>query len=144
LMGLSIAALIAVTGCSGTSGTTGGGGGTSKPGGKPLIGEAEGTFSLSPPTLSPSIKQGEVKEVTITITRGKNFAEDVELKFGDLPKGITIEPAKVTIKHGDSEAKLTVKAANDAALGDHTIRLTGHPTKGKDKQVDLKITVNKK
>jgi uncharacterized membrane protein len=111
---------------------------------KPAVGQTDNTFKLSAPTLATSLTQGESKTVSISISRGKNFDEDVALKFSDLPKGVTIEPAAPMIKHGDSEAKLTVTAAGDAALGDHLIKATGHPTKGADTFVEFRITVKEK
>jgi len=136
--------LVALIGCNGSSTPGGPGASGSAPNTKPLIGQADDTFTLSTPTLSTSLKQGESKNVNISIKRGKNMDEDVSLKFEGLPKGVTVEPASPTIKHGDKEAQISVKAADDAALGDHTIKVTGHPTKGTDAMSELKITVNKK
>jgi uncharacterized membrane protein len=143
------AALVALVGCN--PGTTGGPGADKDKDKKGRVEkaedklrQAEDTFNLSVPTFSTKIKQGESKEVTVGISRGKNFDEDVTLSFDNLPKGVTVEPAKATIKHGDKEAKLTFKAADDAALGDFTVKVTGHPQKGGDATNDLKLTVQKK
>jgi len=111
---------------------------------KPLVGQADETFTLSVPTFSQKIKQGETKTISISEKRGKNFAEDVTLKFEDLPKGVTIEPAAPMIKHGDTDAQLKIHASDDAAVGDFTVRVVGHPTKGANATTDLKITVTKK
>lgn len=102
------------------------------------------TFTVSVPTFSTTVKQGEKKEVSIGISREKNFDEDVTLKFTDLPKGVTIDPASPVIKHGDTEAKLTLKSEDDASLGDFKIKVTGHPTKGADASHDFKVSVAKK
>jgi hypothetical protein len=110
----------------------------------PLYGEADDTFNLSVPFLSTTLKQGETKAVSMGIKRGKNFDQDVGLKFDGLPKGVTLDPASPVIKHGDTEAKLTLKAADDASLGDFTVKVTGHPTKGPDASTEFKITVDKK
>jgi hypothetical protein len=107
------------------------------------VGKKE-TFTVSVPTYSTSVKQGETKAVAISIKREKNFDEDVTLNFADLPKGTTLEPASPVIKHGDTEAKLMLKSENDAALGDFAIKVTGHPTKGADASSDFNITVAKK
>jgi len=138
--GLVGAALLAVVGCH--PGTTGGPG---TPGGRSsVLGLAENTFKLDTPTLSTKVKQGETKEVTISIERGKNFDQDVNLKFEDLPTGVKIEPATPEIKHGDKEAKVTIHAADDAALGDFTVKVVGHPAKGENAPSNLKLTVDKK
>jgi len=110
---------------------------------QPLVGQANETFTLSVPSIK--IKQGETKTIDISEKRGKNFDEDVTLKFEGLPKGVTIEqPAAATIKHGDTDAKIQVRAADDAAVGDFTATVVGHPTKGANATTDLKITVTKK
>src|SRR5258708_5878050 len=141
---LLIAASVAFAGCNNNS-TPGGPGATSNRGdNKPVVGRADDTFTLDPPNLATKVKQGESKAVSIGIKRGKNFDQDVTLKFSDLPKGVTIDPAGPVIKHGDTEAKLTVKAADDAALGDFAVKATGHPTKGSDASNELRITVDKK
>jgi uncharacterized membrane protein len=138
---LLVLGLVAFTGCN--KGTEGGPGATN-PTNKSHIGQTEDTFSLTVPTLSTKLKQGESKVVDIGIKRGKNFDEDVALKFDNMPQGVTIDPATPTIKHGDSDTKITVKTADDAAVGDFTVKVTGHPTKGTDASNDLKLTVQKK
>ena len=40
--------------------------------------------------------------------------------------------------------KVTLKAQEDASLGNFTINVTGHPAKGADATSQLKITVAKK
>jgi uncharacterized membrane protein len=142
IAGLLVAALVVFTGCN--KGTPGGPGATNPSAKKPVVGQADETFTLSVPTLSTTVKQGETKTIEIGIKRGKNFDEDVTLKFADAPTGLTIEPASPAIKHGDTVAKLTLKAADNAALGDFTIKVTGHPTKGADASNEFKLTVNKK
>jgi uncharacterized membrane protein len=96
------------------------------------------------PTSSTTIKQGETKEIEIGIKRGKNFGEDVSIKFEGLLKGVTIDPAAPTIKSGDKEVKLSLKASTEAALGDFTIKVFGHPEKGADATNEMKVTVEKK
>jgi hypothetical protein len=145
LIGLVSAALVVSVGCQGR-GTSGGPGATNQTshGKNPLGGQAEATFSLSPPTFATKLKQGEAKNVTIDIKRGTNFAEDVSVKFEGVPQGVTIEPADPMIKHGDDKTEVTVKAAKDAAVGDFTVKVIGHPTKGKDAAHDMKIKIDKK
>lgn len=102
------------------------------------------TFTLSVPFLSPSLKQGEAKAVAISIKRDKAFDKDVTLAFADLPAGVTVDPATPAIKNGDTETKITLKAADDAALGTFTVKMTGHPTAGADATQEFKFTVAKK
>ncbi len=111
---------------------------------KPVLGPDENTFSLSVPVLSTHLKQGEAVSGTITLSRGKNFDEDVALTFSGLPQGVTMEPMNAIIRHGDAEAKVTFQASEDAALGDFTIKVMGHPTHGADAKSEFKLTVDEK
>jgi hypothetical protein len=138
--GLLVVALVALVGCGGHD-SAGGPGATNLTGKQPLYGQAENTFNLTAP--STSLKQGETKAISIGIKRGTNFQEDVTLKFADVPQGVTLDPASPVIKHGETETKVTLKAAADASLGDFAVKVTGHPTKGGDGSTDLKITVAK-
>ncbi len=141
--GLLMSALIALTGCS--QGSTPGGPGVTTPRQRqPAYGEAEKTFNLSVPRLSTTLHQGETKEVAIGIERGKNFEGDVTFEFAEGPEGVTIASSSPIIKHGDTAAKVTLKAAADASLGDFTVKVTGHPTEGPDSTSEFKITVAKK
>ncbi|WP_395090424.1 hypothetical protein [Armatimonas sp.] len=139
---LALVALGALTGCN--QGSPGGPGATDPAVREPMIGQDNDTFNLGIPLLATVLKQGETKSVAIGIKRGKNFDEDVTLKFSDLPKGITLEPSEPLLKHSETEAKFTVQASATAALGSFTIKVLGHPTKGTDAMADLKITVDKK
>lgn len=111
---------------------------------KPVLGPDEDTFALSVPVLSTHLKQGEAVTRTISLSRGKNFDEDVNLTFSGLPQGVTMEPMSPVIRHGDSEIKVTLQAAEDAALGDFTIKVIGHPAQGADSTSDFKLTVDEK
>lgn len=133
------AGLAILVGCN--QGTSGGPGASNPPSKTPMVGQAEDTFSLAMP--STKLKQGENQVITVAISRGKNFSEDVSLKISDLPTGVTLLPAIPVIKHGDTDAKITLKAAGDAALGDFTAKVTGHPTNGADAVTDIKISVAK-
>jgi hypothetical protein len=137
---LAAAVVVALVGCTGND-KAGGPGATDPSGKQPLYGQADNTFNLTAP--STSLKQGETKAVSIGIRRGTNFQEDVTLKFADVPQGVTLDPASPAIKHGESETKVTLKAAADASLGDFTVKVTGHPTKGVDGSTEFKISVAK-
>src|ERR1700682_5782780 len=90
---LLIAASAALPGCNNSS-TPGGPGATNNKGdNRRSVGRAEDTFTLDPPNLATKVKQGESKAVSIGIHRGKNFDQDVTLRFSDVPKGGTRDPA---------------------------------------------------
>lgn len=138
--GLALMALVAFTGCN--QGTPGGPGAPGKDAKKPLYGQAENTFNLSVSALS--MKQGETKEVMIGIKRGKNLDEDVTVTLVDVPKGVSVDSDHSVIKRGDMEAKFTFKVEDEAALGDYTVKVTGHPTAGPDATNEFKFTLVKK
>lgn len=140
---VSAGALVVLTGCE--NGRPGGPGATSPASDrKPVVGQSDDTFRLDMPNLSTTIKQGETKVISVGIKRGKNFGQDVALKFDNMPKGVTVEPGTAAIKHGEEEAKLTIKVAEDAALGDFTVGVSGVPANGATATNELKITVDKK
>jgi hypothetical protein len=57
---------------------------------------------------------------------------------------VTVDPASATIKASEKDAKVTLKAANDAALGQHSITVTATPARSGDKTTaPLKIEVVK-
>ena len=108
--------LAVLTGCS--QGTPGGSGTTAA---KPAYGQADNTFNLSVPVMSSSLQQGKKVDATVGIKRAKNFDEDVTLKFADVPKGVIIDPASPLIKHGDTDAKISFRAGDDAPEGRGTV-----------------------
>lgn len=148
-LGAMAASLFAVvSGCN--QGTPGGPGATTPPAGHSTttnradLGQSDETFTLSTPTLSTHIKQSETKTESIGVSRGKNFDQDVVLQFTDLPNGVTVTPADATIKHGEKDTKVTFHAADDAALGNFTIKVAGHPATGPDAVTTFKLTVDAK
>ena len=107
------------------------------------IGTSENTFKISLPTLETGLKQGEKKPIKISISRGKNFDQDVKLDFGKLPTGVTVSPATPTIKHGDNETEVSFEASKEAALGDYTINVTATPKEGAVTTGEMKLGVKK-
>jgi len=138
----AVVLLLAAVGCNNNG--TPGGPGVNDGNNKPVVGNANETFTLSVPTLNTTIKQGDTKTVAVGIKRGTNFGEDVTIKVSQVPKGVTVMPAAPMIKHGDTETNLQIQAAEDAAVGSFTIKLTGHPSKGPDATNELKIAIEKK
>lgn len=139
--GCLVLVLLGLTGCN--QGSPGGPGVVNPAAKPPPYGQANDTFNLSVPILPTVLKQGETRVVTIGIQRGKNFHQDVQLRVADVSPGLTLRPTDARIRHGDKETKLTLKATSDAALGDFTFKLTGHPTEGPDALTVLKVTVQK-
>jgi hypothetical protein len=130
-----------LSGCN--QGTPGGPGAPATSDKKSEVMQANDSFNLSSDLLPTSIKQGERIATSIGIKRGNNFDEDVSLKFSNVPAGVKLEPSSAVIKHGDTEVKFDLEAGKDASLGDFTILVTGHPTKGADAELPFKISVKK-
>ncbi len=136
LMGaLSLAALLAIAGCH--TGSEGGTGATDST--TPGFTQADNTFTLAKTEVK--LRQGETKQVVIPISRGKSFEDDVTLGFSELPRGVTIDPPRPMIAHGDTAARFNLIAAEGASIGDFTVKVRGHPTKGVDALNDFEITV---
>jgi uncharacterized membrane protein len=138
------AAFLGLAGCDNNNGHSGGPGATRSSEPSHVFGQKEDTFSLSVPTLSTRIKQGEAKTISIAINRGKNFEQDVKLAFAGLPDGLTVEPSSHSIQSMDKDVKVNLKAADKAALGDFTIKVTGTPAHGASAESDLKVSIAKK
>lgn len=100
------------------------------------------TFKINPPG-SVTLKQGEEKEIRVKVDRGKEFKQDVTLKFEN-PKGISVKPESITVKAGDTEAAVKVHADKDAPLGDkNVVRVVATPEKGEatNANIDVKVEV---
>lgn len=136
---MTLMTLSSLFGCS--QGTPGGTGTTGE---QPAYGQADNTFNLSVPLTSSSLQQGEVLKGKIGIQRAKNFDDNVSLKFSDLPKGVTVDPATADIKSGETEANVTFKATDETPLGDFSVKVTGHPTTGSDAHIVYKLTITAK
>ena len=104
---------------------------------------ANDSFKLSLPRLS-DLKQGETQTVSVEIKRNGTFDQDVSLNFGEMPQGISLDPSTPVIRRGQAATQVAVTAADDAALGNFVLRVTGHPGKGADASGDLRLTVVQK
>ncbi len=139
-LALTLVAIVLV-GCN-RGGTAGGPGATDPAVKPPLFGQADDTFNLT--AAAVSLKQGDAEKAAIGIKRGTNFDQDVTLVFADMPKGITLDPAGLVLKSADTDAKFTLTAGDDAAPGEYTVKVIGHPGRGGDATNEFKLTVAKK
>lgn len=138
---LLTASLAGLVGC-GKEATTGGPGATDRNAKPPLVGRQDNTFALT--TSSMSVKPGSAATTgSVGIKRGTGFDQVVNVEFADMPKGVTIDPAKATIPAGSSEVKFNVTAAFETTPGEYTVRVTGKPASGADSVGDFKLTVSK-
>lgn len=137
---LLITTSMMLTGCN--EGESGGPGASLPDSEQSTIGKTDNTFSLDTPMLSIDLTQGEAEAFLIGIKRTDNFNQDVQLRFDDLPMGVTITPQVPLIKHGDMESKMTIAAEPDAALGDFTVKVSGHPSEGDAATSEFTVTID--
>jgi uncharacterized membrane protein len=103
------------------------------------------TFRISAPATTTTLKQGEQKEVSVTIDRSSDFKQDVTMTFkGD--SGVNVTPATTTVpaSNKDNKVKMTVSADPAAPIGEATIHVTGKPDSGNATSVDFKVDVKGK
>ena len=104
------------------------------------VAKGEG-FYISVPSFDTQVKQGETQNVTIKIERGESFKQDVKLQI-EAVKGISVDPAKVTVKAGDKpEVQIAITVSKKAALGEHKVSVKGTPTTGEPTSVEFKVKV---
>jgi hypothetical protein len=108
---------------------------------KTAEGEAGKKLSVKAPA-DTSIKSGETATIDVVITREK-FNDPVELVFIGLPDGVVIMENDLTISKDVSNAKLTLKVAENAKpVDDHkvTVRASGG---GMKPEATFKVSVKK-
>jgi uncharacterized membrane protein len=98
-------------------------------------------FTLKGPLFATTIKQGDTETVDVSVTRDEKYSHKVQLK-AEAPAGLKVEftPANVTPAYREN-VKLRITAEPKAALGEHTIRITGAPESGQPVATELKVTV---
>ena len=101
------------------------------------------TFSIKVPAGHTNVTQGGTAEVSISVSRGSNFDQDVTLSFKP-HDGLQVTPESWTAKKGDDTGKIVVKAADTAPVGTTNNAVTGTPKTGAAATVDLGIEVKKK
>jgi uncharacterized membrane protein len=98
-------------------------------------------FKIVVPTFSTEVKQGETRNVTISLARGDYFKQDVKLQI-NTSKGISVEPTKVLVKASDTpDVQLQISAAKDASLGSYQVSVKGTPTTGEPTSTEFNVTV---
>jgi uncharacterized membrane protein len=123
-------------------------GGPGAPGGKgPAVkgtNPKEDTFTISTPSGTTDIKQGQTKEVTITVDRGKQFKQDVKLELSSDTPGLTIKPTTAELKASETNTalKFTLDAAKTAAVGEHKVTVKATPTSGAATEESFNVKIS--
>ncbi len=96
-------------------------------------------FSISVPEPI-TIKQGASATVTLSITRGGSFKQDVRLDVTTV--GIDIWPSSVIVKASDKPtAPLQLSVPRDAAIGEYRVYIKGTPESGMPTASEFIVTV---
>ena len=101
------------------------------------------SFKVDVPKGTTDIKQGEQREVTVSVNRGNKFDQDVMVTIKP-PAGIEAHPDKATAKKGTDAVKVTLKANSDAKMGKEEVEVIGTPTTGQPAEVRFTIDVKAK
>jgi uncharacterized membrane protein len=98
-------------------------------------------FTISIPTFTTTVVQGETHSVIIALNRREYFKQDVKLAV-KASEGISVAPAQTVVKASAvPDVQLRVTAAKDAALGEYKIYLTGTPENGEAVTTDFTVKV---
>jgi len=102
-------------------------------------------FTITLPTMSPSLKPGETKTYEVGLDRGKDFKAAVKFEAKPKDDKIKAELSPSEAKEGESpKMTLTLTAAADANEGEHTVTITGTPAgNGAATSKDLTVKVSK-
>jgi hypothetical protein len=100
------------------------------------------TFAVKDPG-TVHVKQGESKDVTISIDRGRKFEQAVTLTFKP-DAGIKVAPETVTIPGKDHKAEVHVSADPKATVGSHSVEVKGNPETGASTALKIAIDVKEK
>lgn len=120
-----------------------GGPGASQSSGK-IVGKPTDSFTISPPSTTTHVTQGQKNTVKVSVSRGKDFKQNVKLMF-DGAKGVKFVPPSVESKASDSgDVSVEILAADDAPLGKQTITVKAKPESGSETTGTFDIDVEKK
>jgi hypothetical protein len=111
-------------------------------------GTAAGTNPDKPKKLtlrladSETITQDKTDDMTVNISRTE-FKDPVTIEVKDLPKGVEVITKDLTIPADKTMHTITLKAAPDAAVGDHMIKVIAKGG-GVEADANVKLTVKAK
>jgi hypothetical protein len=106
-----------------------------------------GTFTLTAPSGTTDVKQGETKEVKVTVNKKGDFKEDITFStVVDPPgKGVTATPEKKTWMPSDPTVVMVkVTAADNAAEGTYHVRVIAKPAVGNETDKTFEVKVARK
>jgi hypothetical protein len=141
---LTVLALSVLCGSLGCNNSEPGGPGARSPRNEnPITGAPKNdTFKIEAPMMETGLKQGEQKEVELTVDRSKDFKQDVTLTFKS-DKGITVTPSSATVKASskDTKVRVMVEVDKNAPIGEAKIHVTGKPETGDSTSAEFTVKV---
>jgi hypothetical protein len=99
------------------------------------------TFTLNTPGTT-EMKQGETKDVKVSISRGKDFTQPVTLTFSE-GKDVKVEPAKAEIPAGTDSVVVHISSTPNTPVGESTVDVTATPKTGEALKGTMKVKVDK-
>ncbi|MGA2265531.1 MAG: hypothetical protein ABSH10_03770 [Phycisphaerae bacterium] len=98
-------------------------------------------FKIAVPTFGEELKQGETKDVTISLHRGEYFKQDVKLHI-KASEGISVSPTEVLVKASETpRVPLRITAGKNANLGEYKIYVKGTPETGEETSTEFNVKV---
>jgi uncharacterized membrane protein len=95
--------------------------------------------------MTTKVEQGTSKTFKIGISRGSDFKDDVTLKADSPDSKLTVTFDQNAFKGSEKkDIEATVKAADDAKIGESTIAITGTPQSGEPTTLNVKVDVTAK
>lgn len=141
---LVAASLFAVVGCNGgMQDEPTGGPGADVPSDQDQEPQQEGqTFTPTLGQENMELAAGGQKEVTLSIDRGDQFDQTVTAQINP-PEGLTADPEEVEMAAGQTEAKFTLQAAQDAPVDQElAVEIEFQPEQGQSVTKQLTVTIN--
>lgn len=142
LCGCVVAGLVAIAGCEQATGPA------YKPAASKNTSEKVGDvtasdkFSLTGSWTSTTLKQGKMKDISIKVSKGKDFKKDIKLT-PEPEKGLRIEPAIGMLKASDESGNVEFKVTADPEAPVGNLHIKVHSDPPADKVLDLTIKVEK-
>jgi len=98
-------------------------------------------FKILVPTGDTDVKQGEVRNVTISLRRGENFKRGVKLEI-QASEGISVAPTEIFVKGSESpDVQLRIATTKDTALGAYLVTVKGTPRTGEPTSTAFTVKV---
>ena len=98
-------------------------------------------FKILVPTGDTEVKQGDVRNVAISLQRGENFKRGVNLEI-QASEGISVYPTEILVKASEAASiQLRIATTRDTALGAYLVSVKGTPKTGEPTSIAFTVKV---